>query len=36
MIGSLPYVFLLFIGLALLTVFPSLALWLPGKMISGS
>jgi len=30
--GSLPFVFLLLVGLAVVMVFPSLATWLPGKM----
>jgi tripartite ATP-independent transporter DctM subunit len=30
--GSLPFVLLLMLGLALIMVFPSLATWLPGKM----
>ena len=30
--GSLPYVILLMLGLALIMVFPSLATWLPGRM----
>jgi len=31
-LGSLPFVFLLMIGLGVVMVFPSLATWLPGKM----
>jgi C4-dicarboxylate transporter, DctM subunit len=31
-IGSLPFVFLLILGLVVVMVFPSLATWLPGKM----
>lgn len=31
-LGSLPFVFLLIIGLAIVMIFPSLATWLPGKM----
>ena len=34
--GSIPYFFLLLIGLALVTAFPQLALWLPGKMMTVS
>jgi C4-dicarboxylate transporter DctM subunit len=30
--GSLPFVLLLMVGLALVMVFPSLATWLPGRM----
>ncbi|MFC1869505.1 TRAP transporter large permease [Thermodesulfobacteriota bacterium] len=30
--GSLPFLFLLMVGLALIMVFPSLAIWLPGRM----
>ena len=30
--GCIPYVIVLFIGLAILTVFPGLSTWLPGKM----
>jgi len=30
--GSLPFVLLLMLGLAIIMVFPSLATWLPGKM----
>jgi len=31
-LGSLPFVFLLMIGLGVVMVFPSLATWLPGRM----
>ena len=31
-VGSLPFVLLLIIGVAVVIVFPSLATWLPGKM----
>jgi C4-dicarboxylate transporter DctM subunit len=31
-VGSLPFVFLLILGLAVVMVFPSLATWLPGRM----
>jgi C4-dicarboxylate transporter DctM subunit len=30
--GSLPFVLLLMLGLAIIMVFPSLAIWLPGRM----
>jgi C4-dicarboxylate transporter DctM subunit len=30
--GSLPYVVLMILGVALLALFPGLALWLPAKM----
>lgn len=30
--GSLPYVLLMLLGVLLLTLFPQIALWLPGKM----
>jgi C4-dicarboxylate transporter DctM subunit len=30
--GSLPFVLLLMLGLAVVMVFPILATWLPGKM----
>ena len=30
--GSLPFLVLLVLGLALIMIFPSLATWLPGKM----
>jgi tripartite ATP-independent transporter DctM subunit len=30
--GSLPYVLLMLLGVLLLTIFPQIALWLPGKM----
>ena len=30
--GSAPFVFLLAIGIALIIIFPSIALWLPGMM----
>jgi TRAP-type C4-dicarboxylate transport system permease large subunit len=30
--GSLPFVFLLLLGVALLIAFPQIALWLPSKM----
>lgn len=30
--GSLPYVMLMLLGVVLLAVFPSLALWLPGRL----
>jgi C4-dicarboxylate transporter, DctM subunit len=32
--GSLPYVLLLIIGLALIMIWPQLALWLPGTMLN--
>ena len=31
--GVIPYIFILFGGIALLTAFPQLALWLPGTML---
>jgi C4-dicarboxylate transporter DctM subunit len=31
-VGSLPFVFLLILGLAVVMMFPSLATWLPGRM----
>ena len=31
--GSLPFVVLMLLGLALVMVFPGLALWLPGTML---
>ena len=34
-VGVLPYVALLIVGLALVLVFPAIALWLPGTMRSG-
>jgi TRAP-type mannitol/chloroaromatic compound transport system permease large subunit len=30
--GSVPFVFLLILGLIVVMLFPSLATWLPGKM----
>jgi C4-dicarboxylate transporter DctM subunit len=32
--GSLPYVLLLILGMAIVMVFPQLALWLPGTMLN--
>jgi len=32
MMGCIPYVVLLFVGLAIITIFPQLALWLPNQM----
>ena len=31
-LGSLPFISLLFMGLVLIMLFPGLATWLPGKM----
>jgi len=30
--GSLPFLLLLMLGLALIMIFPQLAIWLPGRM----
>jgi C4-dicarboxylate transporter DctM subunit len=33
-LGSLPYVLLLIVGLAIVMIWPPIALWLPGTMLN--
>jgi C4-dicarboxylate transporter DctM subunit len=33
-VGSLPYVLLLILGLAIVMIWPAIALWLPGTMLN--
>jgi TRAP-type mannitol/chloroaromatic compound transport system permease large subunit len=33
--GALPFVFLVFLSMALVYIFPEIALWLPSKLYGG-
>jgi TRAP-type C4-dicarboxylate transport system permease large subunit len=33
--GSLPFVLIMFLTIVLITIFPQIALWLPGRMMGG-